>query len=86
MQSMNEEFVFSLVFSALSLLLLFGTSRTVSLGVFLLTLCCSVAVTNLMCPTLVQTLRDTNTHSSKVSSVVDTLQQTWHFLRSSMYG
>ena len=86
MQSMNEEFVFSLVFSVLSLLLLFGTSRTVSLGVFLLTLCCSVAVTNLMCPTLVQTLRDTNTHNSKVSSVVDTLQQTWHFLRSSMYG
>lgn len=86
MQSMNEEFVFSLVFSVLSLLLLFGTSRTVSLGVFLLTLCCSLAVTNLMCPTLVQTLRDTNTHTSKVSSVVDTLQQTWHYLRSSMYG
>jgi hypothetical protein len=86
MQSMNEEFVFSLVFSVLSLLLLFGTSRTVSLGVFLLTLCCSLAVTNLMCPTLVQTLRDTNTQNSKVSSLVDTLQQTWHYLRSSMLG
>ena len=80
---MNEDFVFSLTFSTLSLMLLFGSNRTVSLGVFLLTVCCSFAVTNLICPTLAQTLRDASDSEDNGKSVpfMDTLQHTWNLLR-----
>ena len=80
---MNEDFVFSLTFSTLSLMLLFGSSRTVSLGVFLLTVCCSLAVTNLICPTLMQTLREVSDNEDNGKSVpfMDTLQHTWNLMR-----
>lgn len=75
--------MFSLTFSALSLMLLFGSSRTVSLGVFLLTVCCSLAVTNLICPTLMQTLRDVSDNENNANSApfMDTLQHTFNLLR-----
>ena len=74
--------MFSVIFTVLSLTLLFGSSRTVSLGVFVMTVCCALAMTNMMCPTVGQWVRNVDVDQMhNGTTVLNLAKKGWMALR-----